>query len=393
MKNLLNQLHLNIAPKALIVGFQHPYHAVRHMAYRISGALIEHGYTPSIAVVGEDSFNNMNAISDPSVELIVFLGSPSLDITVNGQRIWNFVSENVTCLEIVLDSLPYDFRIQGFRDYLNDFPLKSNIHVASFEANIAQTLTDLTGKMVFHLPHGGHIVPKLKERPKYPDRLMFWGSVGAELGKNDATHDLLQTVSECNVWGLDPKRIEDLVENLRNAEDFYSYSALSQSLNISYKDLMRPEWLNALCSIDSAIKRYRRLLLVHSILDFPLDIYGKNWEQFLPQGKDVRIMSVVPDDNSAFSFVCQHYAGIVNIDPNWGNGTNERAITALTMGINVASNHNKMVADIPGFFPYSLNKQSISDACTKALTTRNPSPDLHSFTWTSVIGELLSKCR
>jgi hypothetical protein len=103
-------------------------------------------------------------------------------------------------------------------------------------------------------------------------------------------------------------------------------------------------------------------------------------------------MKFTPDDNSVFSYACQEYAGAVNIDPNWGNGTNERAITALALGVNVASNKNEMIKDIHGHYPYVLDRQSIRDACKLALDTKNVFSDLPQFSWSAVIKKLLIEC-
>ena len=389
----MNKIEFIINPKALIIGFVHPYKAIQMMADRIAAALVEQGYAPATAMIGDKNLpNQLSAINDSSLKLIIFLGSIPLNLHINKMHIWKFIPKNVKCIEIILDSLPYDYRIPGFVNYLNDFATSPNYHLASFEGNIAKTLTEFTGKNVFHLHHGAYTIAKKTSPKKNSDRLMFWGSIGAELGKNDATDDLLSTLIQFNVWGLNKERLFHTADAMKVSNNFYGFSELSNALDISLKDLLRPEWIQALCAIDSALKRYRRLFLIESILDFPLDIYGKNWEQYLPKKSDIRIMNFIPDDNSVFSYACQEYAGVVNIDPNWGNGTNERAITALALGINVASNKNEMIKDIVGHYPYVLDRQSIRDACKLALDTKNVFSDLPQFSWNAVIKKLLIEC-
>jgi len=389
----MDKVEFIISPKALIIGFEHPYNAIQMMADRIAAALVEQGYAPATAMIGNENLpDQLSAINDPSLELIIFLGSIPLNLQVNKMHIWRFIPKNVKCIEIILDSLPYDFRIPGFVNYLNDFTTSPNYHLASFEGNIAKTLTEFTGKNVFHLHSGAYTIAQKTSPKKHPDRLMFWGSIGAELGRNDATDDLLSTLTQFNVWGLNKERLSYTADAMKASDNFYGYSELSNALDISLQDLLRPEWIQALCAIDSALKRYRRLFLIESILDFPLDIYGKNWEQYLPKKSVIRIMNFIPDDNSVFSYACQEYAGVVNIDPNWGNGTNERAITALALGVNVASNKNEMIKDIHGHYPYVLDRQSIRDACKLALDTKNVLSDLPQFSWSAVIKKLLIEC-
>ena len=389
----MNKIEFIINPKALIIGFDHPYKAIQMMADRVAAALVEQGYVPATAMIGDTNFpNQLSAINDSSLELIIFLGSIPLNLQINGMPIWKFIPKNVKCIEFILDSLPYDFRIPGFVNYLNDFTTSPNYHLASFEGNIAKTLTEFTGKNVIHLHCGAYTISRKTSSKKHSDRLMFWGSIGTELGQNDATDDLLLTLIKFNVWGLNKEQLSHTADAMKVSNNFYGFSELSNVLEISLKDLLRPEWIQALCAIDSALKRYRRLFLIESILDFPLDIYGKNWEQYLPKKTDIRIMNFIPDDNLVFYYACQEYAGVVNIDPNASNGTNERAITALALGINVVSSKNEMIKDIPGYYPYVLDRQSIRDACKLALDTKNVFSDLPQFSWNAVIKKLLIEC-
>jgi len=389
----MSLIQFEIRKKALIIGFHHPFNAIQIMAERISGALSGLGYEVRIAMVGtQDLANQLSFLDKSDLEMIVFLGSPPMGIKINDKYLWEFLPQEVRFLGMILDSLPYDFRMQGFSDYLQFFSKKSNGYLTSFEGNIARTLSDLTDKEVFHLHHGSYeVTQKVTEEKKFPERLMFWGSIAAELGRNESTNDLFYTIQKFNVWGLSTKQISILTEKMKAETDFYSFCALSKFLEISYRDLLRQDWIQALCAIDSALKRYRRLFLIESIQDFPLDIYGKNWEQFLKPSKNVRLMQFEPDDNAVFSYACRDYGAVVNIDPNWGNGTNERAITSLAQGINLVSNQNLMIEGTVGSFLYNLNKDSIRSSCELALRFKNPQNPLTKFTWAYVISDLIKK--
>jgi hypothetical protein len=100
--------------------------------------------------------------------------------------------------------------------------------------------------------------------------------------------------------------------------------------------------------------------------EYPIDIYGKNWERYIDQKKtNLRILTPHPDINKTFSSLCQNYSGIVNMDPNWGYGTNERVVTALHYGIPVCTNRNYSFMDEPGVFQYSLISDSIKVAMNR----------------------------
>jgi hypothetical protein len=103
----------------------------------------------------------------------------------------------------------------------------------------------------------------------------------------------------------------------------------------------------------------------------------------------MRVMQFEPDDNRSFSYICQEYAGLINIDPNWSDGTNERAVTALALGINVASNRNKMLENLDGFYQYDLSRGSIREACALALKSPCAYKYYGQFSWETVITRLM----
>lgn len=383
-------ISLRIEKKALVIGFAHPFNAVKMMANSIGAALTLNGYQATIATLGEEGFQQqMEVINDQKLELIFCLGSIPLDLLLNGKRLWDFIGSNVRIIELILDSLPYDFRILGFADFVRDYGSRKNLSMASFEGNIANILSIKTGKTVHHMQPAFYGVPLIQEEKKYPDRLFFWGSVETELGITEVTNSLRSVISSFNVWGLSHQKIDEVVACVEQTTDFYSFTDFSKSIGINMAELFRPEWIDALCAIDSAIKRYRRVFLINAIQDLPIDLYGKNWEKYIKKGSNMRVMRFEPDDNRSFSYICQEYAGLINIDPNWSNGTNERAVTALALGINVASNKNAMLANLHGFYQYDLTRDSIRGACLKALECPHVYQYLGQFSWETGITRLM----
>jgi hypothetical protein len=383
-------IRLEIEKKALVIGFIHPFNAIKMMANSIGAALALNGYKVTIATVGEEGFNReMEVINDKKLELIFCLGSIPLDLLLNGKRLWDFVGTNVQIIELVLDSLPYDFRILGFADFVRDYSSRENLSMASFEGNIAKILTSKTSKTVHHMCHGFYGAPLIERPKKFPDRLFFWGSVETELGITEVTNSLRSVISVFNVWGLSNKKIDEVVACVEQTTDFYSFTDFSKSIGIEITDILKPEWIDALCAIDSAIKRYRRVFLINAIQDLPIDLYGKNWNKYIKADSNMRVMRFEPDDNRSFSYICQEYAGLINIDPNWSNGTNERAVTALALGINVASNSNKMLENLEGFYQYDLSRSSIREACALALKSPCAYKYYGQFSWETVITRLM----
>ena len=390
----LESIILDIERKALVIGFAHPFNAVKMMANSIGAALTLNGYQVSIATVGEDGFNQkMEVINDKKLELIFCLGSIPLDLLLNGKRLWDFVDADVQIIELVLDSLPYDFRILGFADFMKNYSSRKNLSMASFEGNIAKMLSNKAGKTVHHMYHGFYGAPLISRPKKFPDRLFFWGSVETELGITEVTDNLRSVINGFNVWGLSSQKIDMVVACIEQTTDFYSFTDFSKALGIEMAELLRPEWIDALCAIDSAIKRYRRVFLINAIQDLPIDLYGKNWDKYIKAGSNMRVMRFEPDDNRSFSYICQEYAGLINIDPNWSNGTNERAVTALALGVNVASNRNRMLENLEGFYQYELSGESIRKACAQALKSPRVYQYAGQFSWEAVITGLMTSIK
>ena len=382
-----------LSRKALVLTFRHPYGATDMMAASIAAALKLNGYDATIATMYTSEFGQQlaSALSDSDLELVISTGVSPLKVILNQERtfLWRFIPKHVLFVTIIVDALPYDFKTSAFVSFMDDFPRLDNLVIVSYEKNIAGILSAFSGKKVYHMPTGATLVPFLREEPEHTDRLMFWGSVEAELAKTDHTSDLLTAIRSHNRWNLSEQQIRKVTDFIIGADEPYALGALSQALDIPVDVMLRNQWIDELCIIDSAIKRYRRAFLIESLQDFPLDIYGKNWEKYVGPASAIRLRQPEPDHNLAFGHICQHYAGVVNIDPNWGDGTNERAITALTMGVRVATNKNKRIENTVGCYQYSLNRDSIRAACSQALNGIKPVAPLAEATWEYLIGRFL----
>jgi len=363
------------------------------MAASIAAALKLNGYDATVATMYTPEFGQQlaAALSESDLELVVSTGSSPLKVVLNqeGTFLWQFIPQHVLFVTIIVDALPYDFKTSAFVSFMNDFRRRDNLIIVSYEKNIAEILSRFSGKKVYYMPTGATLAPILREQPEHPDRLMFWGSVEAELAKTDHTSDLLAVIRNNNRWNLNEQQIRKVTDIIIGADEPYALNAVARALDMPVDVMLRNQWIDELCVIDSAIKRYRRALLIESLQDFPLDIYGKNWEKYVGPSSAIRLRQPEPDHNLTFGHICQHYAGVVNIDPNWGEGTNERAITALTMGVRVATNKNKRIENVVGCYPYSLTRESIRSACSQALTGVKPVPPLADATWEYLIGKFL----
>jgi hypothetical protein len=182
-----------------------------------------------------------------------------------------------------------------------------------------------------------------------------------------------------------------VAEALRDTSTVHGLSAIAQAIGAPLAEVAQPQFLQALCALDSCLKRYRRVKVVRALRGMPLDIYGENWAQYVGDDKEVRVLTPNPNHNHAFSYLCQEYAGLVNFDPNFGDGTNERAVSALAMGVPIANNHNLSTDGLAGVYPYDFNDASIRAAAASLLSHTDPVPTPVGNTWEHLVGGLLRR--
>ncbi len=360
---------MTLYPKAVVLTNAHPYGGTEMMARALAAALNLHGYEASIANVDTTSAEDCVArLIDPDLRLVMTTGTLPLMARINGKRLWDALP-HATFLPYIIDAWPHDYlRVPALCEYMEAKARGDNpcLQMACLEANNA----DLIG--AHYLPSGPYPAPW--RDVKRNGRLMVWGSVGGELAQADLT----------------------LTEALRESPISWGIGAIAKATGESVAEIMRPERLSETAALDASLKRYRRVKVVQALKGLPVDIYGKGWEPYLSGayqgGYDTfRILTPEPDHNQAFGHICQAYAGVVNFDPNFGHGTNERAMTALAMGMPLLTNHNDRVSGLPGCSIYSFSDlpERIHDYAEQMLDGKlEPKLD---YGWDEGMGRLLAQ--
>lgn len=360
------------------------------MARSYANALTNLGYETTIGIMGEPGFEaTLQTLFSPDLDLVFCLGSIPLSISANGRYLWEIIPRSVRFITVVVDALPYDFRIVGFAEFIANYNQFENCSLVCYEKNIADVLRDMTQRKTFYMPTGANPMPRQRTKKNFPDRLMFWGSIGAELSKHEYTGDIAETLAYNNIWGFSPNQIQFIAENLMFNNEGYGLKVFADIIGQPLSDMIQKGWIKELCEIDSSMKRFRRFFLIHSLKNFPIDLYGKNWEPYASDWSDIRICSASPDHNEAFGQICQHYGGVVNIDPNWGWGTNERVITALALGTKSITSTNRRVDNIGWCFQYDFTEASILGAAERLLNSRETTGAVPEASWEYLISSLL----
>jgi hypothetical protein len=380
---------IKLYPKAVVLTNSHPFGGTEMMARSLAAALLANGYEAHVVNINDAHLNrHLPILQDPEVELMITTGTLPLALAIDQIPLWRAVPADTDFITYIIDAWPYDYvRVPSCRDFLRDWAQMPNLHVASLERNDSL----LIGDRAHYFPTGAYAAPRRRGPKAHPDRLMIWGSANKELAVTRFHDGFEQTISDNNPWGLDARRIATISESLRHTTIVHGLSAMAHAFNEPIQSLVRPDAVVALCAIDSCLKRYRRVKVARALRGMPVDFYGENWEQHVGDTPSFRFCKPDPDHNHAFSHVCQHYAGLVNFDPNFGHGTNERAVSALAMGIPIANNFNVRTDNAVGCFPYHFSDESIRFAAQQLLAFEGTVAMDARHTWEYLIRQLLGE--
>jgi hypothetical protein len=379
---------IQMYPKAVVLTAHHPFGGTEMIAQSLRDALSSNGYDPHIVNISERASLDRLAglLADPHLALLMSTGTLPLQIRLGGRPVWRALPEGVHFITYIIDAWPYDHvRVEGCRAYIEDWRGQAHLHLASLEANDAR----LIGPRAHYMPSGAYPAPHRQRPAQYPQRLFMWASANKELAVSTLHDEFEATLAANNPWGLDGARMRRVGEALRHTTTVHGLSAIALALGLPLAEVTAPAAMVASCALDSCLKRYRRVKVAQALRGLPVDIYGENWEQHVGDCPSFRFLKPKPDHNHAFSYICQHYAGLVNVDPNFGHGTNERAVSALAMGVPIANNFNLRTDHLKGVYPYHFTDESIRHAAERLLAHRGEVPLLAENTWEFLLGKLL----
>ena len=380
---------IRMYPKAAVLTSHHPFGGTEMMAQNLCYALNANGYDAHVVNISDASLKSLpSALQDPDFRLIMTTGTMPLAVTIDGKPIWEAIGPQVQFITYIIDAWPYDFvRVKPCRDYLLAMRSGPNLHIASLEGND----TRLIGSRAHHMPTGAYPAPWRVGPKENGGRLMIWASANKELAVTQLHNEFEATLRDNNAWGFDATRIGQIGEALRYTTIVHGMSAIADAMGMNVAEMVVPDYMTALCAMDSCLKRYRRVKVVMALRGLPVDIYGENWGQYVGNEKSFRLLTPNPNHNHAFSYLVQHYAGLVNFDPNFGNGTNERAVSALAMGVPIANNFNITTDHLAGCYPYHFSDESIRFAAGKLLGHTDAVPTPQGNTWEYLVGGLLRR--
>ncbi len=380
---------IRMYPKAVVLTAHHPYGGTEMMGQNLVYALNANGYDAVLLSVSDQTAHRIPALmKDPDLRLVMTTGTLPLRLLIDETPVWKLVRPDVDFITYIIDAWPYDYvRVAQVREYVNAWQNQRNLHIASLEGNDAK----LIGPRAHHMPTGAYGAPWRDEPKQHGDRLMIWASTHTELAVSPLHSAFEDTLTENNPWGFDAPSIAKIGEALRHTTIVHGLSAMADAMRMPLAELVQPEFTTALCAIDSCMKRYRRVKVVTALRNYPIDIYGANWEPYVAGSTAQRIRTANPNHNHAFSHICQHYQGVFNFDPNFANGTNERAVSALALGIPIANNFNRSTDGLPGVYPYHFSDESIRHAADRLLAHRDAVPTPVDNTWEHLVGGLLRR--
>jgi len=378
---------IRMYPKAAVLTAHHPFGGTEMMAQSLAFALNANGYDTRVVNMSDASLQGLpRLLQDPDLRLVMTTGTLPLAIRLGELPVWRAVGPRVQFVTYVIDAWPYDFvRVAPMREFLQAWPSTPNLHLASLEGHDAR----LIGERAHHMPTGAYPAPWRTGPREHDGRLMIWASANKELSVTPIHGEFEATLRDNDSWGFDAARIRSIGETLRHTRIVHGLSAIADAIGLPLAEAVAPQHLTALCALDSCLKRHRRVKVVNALRGMPVDIYGENWGPYVGDEASFRLLTPDPNHNHAFSYLVQHYSGLVNFDPNFGDGTNERAVSALAMGVPIANNRNLTTDGLAGVHVYDFDDASIRAAADRVLAHAEPVPTPVGNTWEHLVGGLL----
>lgn len=378
----------SISPRALIVSFSIPYGGTEDLVLSLKNGLSLNGFEPIVVTLKPGV--SVTLPSPQSISLAIFVGGPPVDIVVQKTAYWKLLADHAHTHLMLIDPLPYDFKRASVIDFLQTIQSHRNLSASAIDRFDAHTLKTYFGGHIFFMPSPGYSFQHAhKDALIAPQdaaqRLIFWGSIDAELLTSNEAKTL---VAAKNIFGrsLSLSEVDALALSGPSIIRYISENHASRLGDWVHSGLWRD-----IAVIDSYAKRKRRLLILESTRHLPVDFWGKNWGKYLACGDSARCYNPSPDVNRMFPALFSIYRGVLNIEPSFSEGANERSTTAALNGFAMANSETGFLRGIDSIFTYRLTGESIEAAVADALRYSGPKTPRPEFGSETVISQFLTK--
>ncbi|MGI9862418.1 glycosyltransferase [Moorella naiadis] len=319
--------------KVVIYKGQSQYDVLRIFADQLTGAFQSLGKDVDIVdfLAPDSSMRLQEAFAGP-IELVIAFNAIGIDFRLGAKSLYD--AREVPFVAIMVDHPVY--HLQRLEQEVENLIIAC---VDRSHVNFINNYFSFQKSSIF-LPHGGCYVSQGSINPNQQPR-----DIDVLFGGSFADPDILR-----NLWN-DPK---NLLTNLLNdiADFLLTQDCLSieegadqvlaaRGIYLSYE--LTRKFILLLPLVDKYIRAYRRLACLKTLArsGLKVEIYGSNWES---AGLDGNFII-----HQAISFpemlnLMQRARIVLNIGPNFPDGSHERVFSAMLNGAVAVSDYNKFYA-------------------------------------------------
>lgn len=330
--------------KVALLYWRHPQDVTQQFALMWSRAIENLGGEVTPLEIGSENLagNLVQMISRQQVDLVLAITPEALFFTLNEKYLWQLL--NAKFAVYFLDSPIYSAHKPMMKEMLDQIPadrlaffVPEKIHAGMYQEFLD---AHRYGHQVYFSPFGARL-DGVNGKP-YLQReyeIVLLGNADSELMNQHIRASVEDSFSHYSEYGDLFGKIVGFVEQQRvKALGADLLGDFVREFGIASSELFTGPLLKPFLEIDGYIKRYNRNRLVESLVDMPLVLFGSNWDRYIHKSSKWKIGGTISYAEQFGLF--ENSRCVINVDPNWGAGTHDRAYNAMAAGATVFTPEN-----------------------------------------------------
>lgn len=340
-------------------------------ANRIGEALTRAGYdVPHLCWEGpgfDEGFSR--ALSAKEIEFVFVVGQYSLNVPVDGGRIWNHARfRNTTFFVFLIDTIIYELQ-PIVLELLRDAAGRAVFGCGDTTGQgLFQSFTRALGLRAhaFPFPCGGTPNPgRVTPWRERPFEVSFCGNIGLELMGLRPGKRIEEIFTDYKDGPAPYGKVVEAVKEIHRSPRGEMISQLMDCLGISPGTLADRQWLMLAWAVDSYFKRQRRIDIVKRFAKSKrtLNIFGTGWEGIADGHPNIILHGV--RDWAAQAEVFDLSKILLHIESNTYGGANDRVFWATAHGALLLTQRNPtfdtMLVDGGGYLGFEQTGEGVLD--------------------------------
>jgi hypothetical protein len=356
-------MHDAVQNSFLILAWSHPTGTVLSLAQSLArGIEAAGGRALVVNTQVRDEVAALLQRAPRGFDRVISLGPLPLMYSVNDRPLISLYDAQI--LYWVLDPFIYDLEKFPFVRVFMQAASRSDRLGFLFPDRSYQRLVEaLCGRRFIYMPFGAEpAVSQTLSIETATAPVLVVANLGQELTTVEE-RPLVETIRAGDPLRLPAHRQAGLAEHVMSNEATANVAAAAANfLQLDPARLLAPAMVHLLCAMDSSEKRRRRIEIIRSLRDVPMDVYGTGWRRLIGDQPNLRFAGQLVS-HASLPALFARYRVLLDFAPNWDEGFNDRVLPALTVGCRVVTTVNRAVAEL-----------GESDALVRCYSMSNPAP-------------------